>query len=248
MLAFFILLGLLVGSFLNVCIDRLPARQSIVSPPSHCSACGRKLGLLDLFPVFSYLFLRGRCRYCRARIPLRIPILEAATAIIFGFLYWKLGLSLELGVLLVWASMLIAIFVIDLEHQLVLNVITYPGVVLAFAASFLPPEPGVVDSLIGGGIGLAAMALPYMIYRGGMGMGDIKLGLLVGLMTGWPSALVAVLFSFVAGGLLGTFLLVFKIRKRTDPLPFGTFLAASAMVALLWGEAILRWYLRAVGM
>ncbi|MBM2832432.1 MAG: type prepilin leader peptidase family protein, partial [Dehalococcoidia bacterium] len=177
MLALTTLLGLFVGSFLNVCIDRLPAGQSIVRPPSHCSACGRKLGFLDLFPVFSYLFLRGRCRYCGAHIPLRIPIVEAVTAALFGFLYWKFGLSLELGIFLVWASVLIVIFVIDLEHQLVLNVITYPTIVLAFAASFLPPEPGVVDSLIGGGIGLAAMALPFLAYRGGMGMGDIKLGL-----------------------------------------------------------------------
>jgi leader peptidase (prepilin peptidase) / N-methyltransferase len=238
----FTLLGLFVGSFLNVCIDRLPREQSIISPPSHCPGCKRKLGPLDLVPLFSYLWLRGRCRYCRAPIPVRTPIVEGTTALLFTFLYWRFGLGLELGISLLYASLLIVIFVIDLEHQLVLNKVTYPAMVAAFGLSFLPSEPGVWSSLLGGALGLAAMALPFIIYRRGMGMGDVKLGALIGLMSGYPSVLVALLLAVVAGGLVGATLLVLGVKKRTDPIPFGPFLAASAMVALLWGEAIWRWY------
>lgn len=245
----FTLLGLFVGSFLNVCIDRLPAGQSIISPPSRCSACRRKLGPLDLIPLFSYLWLRGRCRYCGAQIPVRLPIVEAVTALLFTFLYWKLGPGVQLGVSLLYASLLLVVFVIDLEHQLVLDVITYPGMALAFGASFLPAGPGAVDSLLGGALGLAAMALPliiYWIYRHDMGMGegDVKLGALIGLMSGYPSVLVALLLSVMTGGLVAAALLVLGVKKRTDPIPFAPFLTASAMVALLWGQAIYQWYLR----
>ena len=117
----FTLLGLFIGSFLNVCIDRLPQGQSIISPRSHCAACNRKLGNLDVIPVFSYLWLRGRCRYCQAHIPLRLPVVEGITGLLFTFLYWKFGLGLELGISLVYACLLTVIFVIDLENQLVLD-------------------------------------------------------------------------------------------------------------------------------
>ncbi len=117
----FTLLGLFIGSFLNVCIDRLPQGQSIINPPSHCSACNHKLGVLDMIPLFSYLWLRGRCPYCRAHIPLRLPVVEGMTGLLFVFLSWKFGLGLELGISLIYACLLIVIFVIDLENQLVLD-------------------------------------------------------------------------------------------------------------------------------
>ncbi len=222
----FTLLGLFIGSFLNVCIDRLPQGQSIINPPSHCSACNHKLSILDLIPLFSYLWLRGRCRYCQAPIPLRLSVVEGMTGLLFVFLYWKFGLGLELGISLVYACLLIVIFVIDLENQLVLDKVTYPGMALALAFSFFWPGLGgvislpveaiskVVSSLAGGALGLTAMALPFIIYRRGMGMGDIKLGALVGLMTGFPLVIVAVLLSWTTGGLVGAVLLTFKIKKR----------------------------------
>ena len=243
----FTLLGLFVGSFLNVCIDRLPRGQSIIHPRSHCDTCNRKLRNLDNIPLFSYLWLRGRCRYCRARIPLRLPIVEGMTGLLFALLYWyinsKFGLGLELGISLIYASLLTAIFVIDLENQLVLDKIIYPGMALAFAFSFFWPELGVISSLEGGAIGLAAMALPFIIYRRGMGMGDVKLGALVGLMSGYPLVFVALLLAVISGGLVAAILLAFKIKKRSDPIPFAPFLATSAMVTLLWGQAIWQWYL-----
>ena len=253
----FTLLGLFVGSFLNVCIDRLPQGQSIFHPRSHCAACKRKLGNLDLIPIFSYLWLRGRCRYCRAPIPIRLPIVEGVTGLLFALLYWycKFELSPEFGMSLVYTSLLILIFVIDLEDQLVLDKVIYPGMALALAFSFFWPGlegisalPGealgrAVSSLAGGAIGLAAMALPFILYRRGMGMGDVKLGALVGLMTGFPLVFVAILPSWIVGGVVAAILLAFKIKKRSDPIPFAPFLATSAMVTMLWGQAIWQWYL-----
>ncbi len=251
----FALLGLFVGSFLNVCIDRLPQRKSIINPPSHCSACHHKLGILDLIPLFSYLWLRGRCRYCGAPISLRLPVVEGVTSLLFTLLYWKFGLGVELGISLIYASLLIIIFVIDLEKQLVLDKVTYPAMALALAFSFFWPGlegigwlPGealgrVASSLAGGAIGLAAMALPFIIYRRGMGMGDVKLGTLVGLMTGYPIVIVAILMSWIMGGIVASILLALKIKKLKDPIPSATFLATSAMVTLLWGQVIWQWYL-----
>ena len=177
------------------------------------------------------------------------------TGLLFALLYWKFGLGLELGISLVYACLLTIIFVIDLENQLVLDKVIYPGMALALAFSFFWPGLGgtivlpaealskVVSSLAGGALGLGAMALPFIIYRRGMGMGDVKLGALVGLMTGYPLVIVAVLLSWISGGLVGASLLAFKIKKRKDPIPFAPFLATSAMVTLLWGQAIWQWYL-----
>jgi len=175
----------------------------------------------------------------------------------FALLYWKFGLGLELGISLIYACLLIIIFLIDLENQLVLDIVIYPGMVLALAFSFFWPglEPitslavggiklgAMLSSLTGGAIGLAVMALPFIIYRRGMGLGDVKLGALVGLMTGFPLVIVAILLSWITGGLVGAILLAFRIKKRKDPIPFAPFLATSAMVTLLWGQAIYQWYL-----
>ena len=249
----FTLLGLFVGSFLNVCIDRLPRGQSIINPPSHCFACNHKLSILDLVPLFSYIWLRGQCRYCQAPIPLRLPIVEGITALLFTFLYWKFGLGLELAIILVYASLLTVIFVIDLENQLVLDKVVYPGMAIAFVFSFFWPGLrtfsvfwsglGVESSLAGGALGLAATALPFVVYRSGMGMGDIKLGALVGLMTGFPLVIIAVLLSWISGGLVAAILLALKIKSRKDPIPFAPYLATSAMITLLWGQIIWQWYL-----
>ncbi|MBI4187735.1 MAG: prepilin peptidase [Chloroflexi bacterium] len=251
----FTLLGLFTGSFLNVCIDRLPRGQSIINPPSHCAACNHKLGFLDLIPLFSYLWLRGQCRYCRAHIPIRIPVIEAITGILFTLLFLKFGLRLELGIILIYTGLLTIIFVIDLENKLILDRITYPAMVLALV--FAPFWPGLavlssfpggftgklLSALAGGVLGLMAMALPFIIYRRGMGMGDVKLGALVGLMTGYPLVFVAILLSWISGGLVAAILLALKLKGLKDPIPSGTFLALAAMVTLLWGQGIWQWYL-----
>lgn len=228
---------------MNVCIDRLPQKQSIIRPPSHCPACNRKLSTLDLVPLVSYLWLHGRCRYCRAHIPLRLPVVEGVAGLVFASLYWNFGPGPELVIALIYACLLIIIFVIDAENLLVLDIIVYPGMVLALAFSFFWPGLDIVNSLKGGAIGLAAMALPFVIYKRGMGMGDVKLGALVGLMSGYPLVFVSLLLAVISGGLLGAVLLVLGLKKRTDPLPFAVFLSAAAMVTLLWGQEIYHWYL-----
>ncbi len=249
----FVLLGLFTGSFLNVCIDRLPRDQSIVFPPSHCGECNHKLGILDLIPVFSYLLLRGRCRYCRAKIPLRLIIIEALTASIFGFLFWRYGISVELGILIVYSSLLIIIFVIDMENYLVLNRITYPAMVLALVFSFFNPSVrtfsiflpdfGIESSILGGLVGLGLMLVPYLIYRQGMGLGDVKLAALAGLMTGFPLIIPTVLISWILGGIIAAILLALKIKGRKDEIPAATFLSVSTFIMMIWGQEIWTWYL-----
>jgi len=238
----FALTGLSVGSFLNLCIDRLPLGQSVVGPPSHCPVCQRRLSAFDLVPFFNYLWLRGRCRYCRAAIPIRLPLVELITGLAFAFLYWHFGLSGELGMTIAYACFLIVIFFVDLEHQLILNKVVYPGIVMAFIFSFLWPDLGVVDSLIGGAVGCAILLVPYLIYPKGIGFGDIKLALMVGLMTGYPNAVVAMVLAIFAGGLAGIILLAVRLKGLKGGVPFGTFLAVAAMATLFWGDTIREWY------
>ena len=254
----FAILGLTVGSFLNVCIDRLPAGKSIVRLRSHCDSCNYSLGALDLVPVFSYLWLRGRCRYCGARIPVRLPIVELATSLIFAFLTWHYGLGLELAMALIYASLFLVIFVIDLERGLILNVVVYPGMALALVFSLfwfnnIPDYSywpyagvwytGIWSALLGGAAGFGVMLLPFLISRGGMGGGDVMLAGLIGMVIGFPLVFLALLLGILAGGLVAIFLLVFRLRSRKDPIPFGPFLAAAAMVTLIWGQPIYEWYM-----
>lgn len=234
----FALLGLAGGSFFNLCIDRLPLGKSIIRPPSYCDSCQHRLKASDLVPVFSYLWLHGSCRYCSAHIPLRLPAVELATALLFALLSWHYGPSSQLAMALVYASLFLVIFVIDLEHGLILDSIVYPGMVLALVFSFFWPELGVGSALIGGVIGVGLMFLPYLISRGGMGLGDVKLAGFIGLATGFPHVFIALFLGILSGGLVASFLLLFRLRTRKEAIPFGPFLAAGAMATVVWGETI----------
>jgi leader peptidase (prepilin peptidase)/N-methyltransferase len=253
LIVIFILLGMVVASFLNVCCDRLPVGESIVYPPSHCPACRRRLRVKDLIPVFSYLWLRGRCRYCRAPIPRRLLWVEIGTGVLFGLTYWHYGLSLELPIALFYSSLFIVLLVIDLEHRLILNKIVYPAMGVALLISilfsiphFLPQVeivPGILGAAIGGGIGLVLFFLVVLVSRGGMGWGDVKMAALIGLVTGFPLIFVALLLAVIAGGLVAGLLLALKIKRRREAIPFAPFLSLAAIVTLLWGSNILSWYL-----
>jgi leader peptidase (prepilin peptidase)/N-methyltransferase len=246
----FALLGLAIGSFLNVCIDRLPRNESIVLPPSHCEACQHKLAAKDNIPVFSYLRLRGRCRYCQASIPRRVFWVELVTALTFALLCWHYGLAAELGFMIFYACLFIIIFVIDLEHGLILNKVVYPGMVVALLLA-LYPWPWLTESIgmrvanaaIGGAIGFVIFLLIAVVSRGGMGWGDVKLAALIGLATGFPLVFVAVIMAAIVGGIVAVALVIARRRKRRESIPFGPFLALAAMVTLLWGSNILTWYL-----
>jgi leader peptidase (prepilin peptidase) / N-methyltransferase len=256
LIVLFALLGLAIGSFLNVCIDRLPRNESIVFPPSHCDACRHKLAAKDNIPVFSYLRLRGRCRYCQASIPRRIFWVELATALIFALLCWHYGLSVELGVMAFYACLFIIIFVIDLEQGLILNKVVYPGMVVALLLALLPQswltqptwltqviKPGIASAALGGAIGFAIFLVIAIVSRGGMGWGDVKLAALIGLATGFPRVFIAIIMGAILGGIVAVALMIAKKRNRRETIPFGPFLALAAMITLLWGSNILSWYL-----
>jgi len=249
----FALLGIVIGSFLNVCIDRLPAGRSLVYPPSHCDTCRRRLSPRDLIPVFSYLWQRGRCRYCRASIPRRVFWVEVGSGLLFALIYRQYGLSIAFPVITFYSCVFIVIGVIDLEHRIIPNKIVYPMAMVALVISifFLPlgetvfslPWPGIVYGVIGGVIGLVFLLIPALIRPGGIGWGDVKMATLIGLVTGFPLVIVALLIGVILGGLVAVSLLLMGAKKRQESIPFGPFLSLATIATLLWGSDILNWYL-----
>ena len=248
----FTVLGVIIASFLNVCIDRLPVRQSIVFPPSHCPSCRHRLAVKDLVPVLSYLWLRGRCRYCRAAIPRRILWVEIANGALFALLYSQYGMGAELAVTAFYCCLFIVIMVIDLEHGLILNRIVYPAMVAALLISvFLPGlaivpgyvVPEIKYSAIGGGIGFGLALLVVILSRGGMGLGDVKMAALMGFAIGFPSIFFTLILAAIIGGVVAVVLLLAKKKKRKEGIPFAPILSLATIVTLLGGESILNWYL-----
>jgi leader peptidase (prepilin peptidase)/N-methyltransferase len=243
----FAVAGLVVGSFLNVCIYRLPRRESVVWPASRCTSCGRPLAWFENVPVLAWLVLRGRCRTCGASVSPLYPIVEAVTALVFVGGLAVYGLTPLLGVRLAFVCALIVLFAIDLEHQILPNAITLPGIVVGIVASvFLPP--GLISSLIGavaGGGVLFAIAEAYYRVRGveGLGMGDVKMLAMIGAFLGWPLMILTLVFASFAGSVVGVGLIASRRGSMQAALPFGTFLALGALVAAVAGDPILAWYL-----
>lgn len=235
--------GMALGSFLNVCIDRLPAGQSIVGPPSLCPYCGRRLSPTDLIPVLSYLRLRGRCRSCAAPIPVRVLIVEALTGLLLSLLCWRYGLSSQFAMASVYVAFFIAIFFIDLERQLVPDKIVYPAILVAAAFSFLLPGLTPLRALLGGAAGAGIMLSILIVSRGGIGMGDVKLMAFLGLAVGFPHVLILLLLAVIAGGLVATALLLSRTRGRRDAIPFAPFLVSGGFLVLLYGQQLYGWYI-----
>ena len=247
-LTFATLFGALIGSFLNVCIHRLPRGTSIVWPASACPTCGRALSWFENIPIVSYAFLLGRCRTCRTPISPRYPIVEALTAAMFGLAWWYYGPTPLLASRIVFGCMLIVLFAIDLEHHLLPNVITIPGIVIGFLFSVIN-DPGWKSSLIGivvGGGVLYVIAEGYYRVRHeeGLGMGDVKMLALIGAFLGWPLTLLSLMIASIAGTIIGIALIATGRGTMKYALPFGTFLAIGAAVSAAVGQAILDWYLR----
>ncbi len=241
------LVGLMIGSFLNVCIYRIPAGQSIVTPPSRCQACGNRLRWYHNVPVVSWLALGGRCGFCRAPVSIRYPAIELLTAVVFALH----GLAFEpgplLAVRLVFASVLIVLAFIDIDHRILPDVMTLGGIPLGLLASiWLPPGPraSLIGVLVGGGI-LWLIAEAYFRWRKveGMGMGDVKMLAMIGAVLGWPLMLLTLVWASLTGGVVGSVLLLFRADARTTALPFGSFLAPAALAASLVGQPVLDWYL-----
>jgi leader peptidase (prepilin peptidase)/N-methyltransferase len=241
------LLGLMLGSFMNVCIYRLPRGLSPVRPRSGCPSCGHMLAWYENLPVISYLVLRGRCRACRAPISLMYPIIEFLTGAVFLAAYVWYGPGPVLLVRLVFAWAMIALFVIDLQHQILPNVITIPGIIVGVLANVLA-GPGWVASLIGAAVGAGSLfAIAEIYYRvrheEGLGMGDVKMLGMIGAFLGWKLVLVTLVISSFLGSIVGVVVLIAKKESLKYALPYGTFLAIAAIIAAVGGDGILDWYL-----
>jgi leader peptidase (prepilin peptidase)/N-methyltransferase len=240
-------IGACVGSFLNVCIYRLPRHESLMWPGSRCTRCARALSWYENVPVVSWVLLRGRCRTCREPVSWMYPIVEVITALTFLSGYLLYGISAIGAVRILFACALIVLFVTDLQHKILPNVITVPGIVVGFALSFFLP-PGWRDSLIGIAIGggtLFAIAEAYYRLRGleGLGMGDVKLLGMIGAFLGWKLVLLTLVFASFAGSIAGVILIASGRGSMKYALPFGTYLAVAALVAAIWGTPIVDWYL-----
>ncbi len=238
------LIGTALGSFFNVCVDRLPADKSIVSPPSHCDSCQRRLTTLDLIPIFSYLVLRGRCRTCGAKIPLRVFLVELGCGLYLALLFWFKGLGTDFALAAFFSFVLILIGLIDLQSQLVLPAVVYPAIAVALVLDAFFTQRGIVNSLMGAGVGAAIILVPFLVTRGaGMGFGDVEIAVFIGLATGFAEVGVGILGGIILGGVVAVLLLVTRIKKRKDAIPFGPFLSLAAIITVLWGGSILQWYL-----
>ncbi|CAA9455402.1 MAG: Leader peptidase (Prepilin peptidase) / N-methyltransferase [uncultured Rubrobacteraceae bacterium] len=240
------LFGLVIGSFLNVVIHRVPLRQSIVWPSSRCPNCGERIKSFDNLPVLSYLVLRGKCRDCKVRISPRYPLVETLTGLLFVLAAYEFGLSLAFVSALVLICVLVALAGTDLEHRLLPNRIVVPAAVAGFGLS-VASDPGAwwvyLVSVLGVAGGLFALALAY---PGGMGMGDVKMGGMLGAFLG-PYAALAVFFGALVGVLVGGVLMVVGKMQRGSALPFGVFLSVAGVVTLFVGQDIWNFYLRRIG-
>ncbi len=245
------LLGLLIGSFLNVVIHRVPQRVSVVRPRSSCPECGAAISNRDNIPVLSWVLLRGRCRHCAHPIPVRYPLVEVATAVLFAVTAVRIGAEWELPAYLLFTAVLIAVTVIDLQHFIVPNRIVFPTLyvsvpLLALAALLAGEWSPLWTALIGALIGGVSLFVIHFVYPRGMGMGDVKLALVLGLYLGWlgiDHVVLGLFLGFLLGAVIGLGLIALRLRSRKDHVPFAPFLAAGAYLAVLFGEPLLRWYL-----
>lgn len=243
-----IIFGALVGSFLNVCIFRLPKEESIIWPGSHCPHCKNAIKFYDNIPVVSYFLLRGRCRYCKGSISLQYPLVEGITALSSLFLVIKFGPSLSYLFYFAFVAALIVITVIDLYHQIIPDVISLPGIGVGLLASLLIPQITLFNSVIGillggGSLFIVATFYQWLFKREGMGGGDIKLLGMIGAFLGWKAVLLTILLSSLIGSVTGIMIMVLKGKDFKYAIPFGPFLSLGAVISLFYGEEIVRWYL-----
>ncbi len=267
-LLFSVLIGLAIGSFLNVCISRMPQSESVVHPRSRCPQCRKPIAGYDNIPVLSYLLLGGRCRNCKKKISARYPLTEALTGVISMLIYFKYGLGLEFAVYLAFSAALIVLAFIDADHRILPDPITLNGLWIGLLLSLVIFVPGpllarmlqwagysfpsdrlvsfvasTVGAIVGGGI-LWAVGEAYFRVRGveGMGFGDVKMMAMVGAFLGAPRTLFTIMAGSLLGSIIGLVLMRFGGKDREYELPFGTFLSFGAIVALLYGDTLIDLY------
>lgn len=243
------LLGLIVGSFANVCIHRLPRQESVVWPGSHCPSCQSPIRWYDNIPLASFLLLRGRCRGCATPISWRYPLVEALTAALFVQSVAAFGIGLRALGSMVLGTLLLIVFFIDLDHYIIPNRITYPGTLagLAFTAALAGWRSAVIALVTAVALGSVFVMINVISARllgeEGMGMGDAKLAAMIGAFLGWPIGAVAILLGVFIGGALGILLIALRLKGRREHIPFGPSLAAGAVAAMWWGPGLLHWYI-----
>lgn len=241
---YFLCLGLLLGSFYNVCIYRIPREESVVFPPSHCTTCNTRLRPLDLVPVLSYVFLKGRCRYCSDKISPRYALIELFTGIAFLWLFLTYGFTVECIKYTVLISFLIIIGMIDYDTTDVYSITTYSGIAVGIIFILVNYFMGLqVKSYIYGGILAGGTIALIIIFTGGMGWGDFEIALMCGLYLGFEKSIVLLFSSFIIGGVVGVFLILTKKKTKNDYIPFGPSIASAALFSLLFGERIISFYI-----
>jgi leader peptidase (prepilin peptidase)/N-methyltransferase len=247
--ALVVLLGLIVGSFLNVLIYRIPLRKQFVTGRSICPDCGQAIKWYHNIPVLSYLFLRGKCAYCKARISFRYPLVELLNGLAYFYFFWRFGWSVDLAVFAFLSSALLVIFFIDLDHQIIPDVITLPGMVIGLGVSVAPGGIGIIPSLIGmvvggGSLYLIALLGDWLFKKESMGGGDIKMAAMLGAFLGWQKVVFVFMASAVIGLVVSLAIMVVSAKLRKSRLvPFGPFIAIAAMLAIVWGDKIIAYYI-----
>jgi leader peptidase (prepilin peptidase)/N-methyltransferase len=239
----FFIYGLIFGSFFNVVGLRVPEKQSIVTPPSHCPKCNKQLKPIDLIPVLSYFTTFGKCRYCKASISPIYPIMEVVTGILFTAVYYAYGVTPEAWMNLLFVSLLVIITVSDLAYRIIPDKVLLPFfLVFLVLRFFIHPDETYVSHLTGMVLGFAIFFLIALISRGGMGGGDIKLFTVVGLFFGYPLLLLTILLSTLLGTVYGILMVVFQGAGRKTEIPFGPFIAMGSVIALFQGYNLIEWY------
>ncbi len=243
-----IIFGALVGSFLNVCIFRLPKGESIIIPGSHCPHCHHPIVFYDNIPLLSYLVLGGRCRYCKKSISAQYPLIEGIAAISSLCLFLRYGLSWSYLFYFSFVAALIVITAIDLYHQIIPDAISIPGVGFGLLGALILPHITFFNSLMGtllggGSLFIIATLYQWLFKREGMGGGDVKLLAMIGAFLGWEAVILTILLSSLIGSLTGILIMTLKGKDFKYAIPFGPFLSLGAVIALLYKDEIIFWYL-----
>lgn len=240
---FVFIYGLVLGSFYNVVGLRVPKGESIVRPPSHCTICDRNLTAKDLVPVFSYVFLKGKCRGCGTKIHWVYPVIELTTGVLFTFAYLQLGFTWEFVTALLFISLLIIITVSDIAYMLILDKILLYFLIPLIVCRMISPLTPWWDSAVGAIVGFGILLLVAMVSKGGMGGGDIKLFFVIGVVLGTVSTLVTLFLASVIGTVVGLIMLKISKQGRKTPIPFGPSIAIAAVISYFYGQAIVDWYM-----
>lgn len=234
--------GITIGSFLNVCIYRIPKGESIVYPPSHCRRCNYQLKTWDLIPILSYILLQGKCRKCGVKISGRYQLIELLTGIIFVLMVYKYGFNFTALFYCLFSASLIVVIFIDLDHLLIPNSVVLVILILGLGLHIFVRPFSIINAL-GTFLGVGAFFLLLQILsRGGLGGGDVKLVASLGLWLGWPDTGLAIFLGSFVGSIIGIVLILLKIKKRKDPIPYGPFLIVGTLIVLFAGEKIWQWY------